>query len=437
MIWYFKELKMKHWKSVAMVLGILTILATVNIEIAPAAPWQGSQNQDSGFLRIKNPEDPMFPLELAKPRELWRAGGDDYGEDEILGFITDVEIDQEGTCYLLHSTLNLINVYSAEGEYLRRIGGEGEGPGEFRNASEFMLMPDGTFGVLQPMPAKVVTLDRQGIPGSYFSLCNGSRGLSLVEKAQAAGEHLAIGMACANYEAGGVDYILSFVDSDGIPLQVIRQETEVDPHGNINIGGSHDKEYIRHWSLAADGRIYVSPLEDRYLFEVYNPRGELERVVERKYKTIKRSDEDLAVDKKRQEEMNERFGGMVQLMSREYERDISEIHCRPGGELWISSSQGRRDCPEGTIGLFDVFDSEGRFHHQIGLLVDYNPKKDDYLLVEDRLFILKQAKVRPASVSSSTSGGVSTMVITSGGGEEEEEDEGDAVPPSVICYELP
>ena len=426
-------------KGIVIGLVFLVGFSAINYDLAPAAPWLGSQDLDGGVLKIKNPEDPMFPLELAAPQELWRVGGDDYGEDEILGFITDVEIDQEGTCYLLDSTLNLINVYSAEGEFQRRIGGEGEGPGEFRNVSEFMLMPDGTFGVLQLMPAKVVTLDRQGIPGSYFSLCNGARGLSLVEKAQAAGQHLVIGMACANYEAGGVDYILTFVDTGGNPLQVIRQETEVDPHGNINIGGMHDKEYIRYWTLASDGRVYVAPLEDRYLFEVYNSSGALERVIERKYKTVKRSDEDLAADRKRQEEMNERFGGMVQLMSRDNERDIEEIHCRPNGELWITSSQGRRDCPEGTIGLFDVFDADGRFHHQVGLQADYNPKKDDYLLVGDRLFILKQAKVRPASVSSSTSGGISTMVIMSGGGgdEDEDEDEADAVPPSVICYKLP
>ena len=409
---------------------------STNVSPVKAATWQGSLKNTNGIPTVMNPQDPMFPPEMIQPEELWRVGGEDFGDDEVLGFITDVQIDEEGTCYLLDSTLNLINVYSADGKFLRRIGREGEGPGEFRNASEFILMPDGMFGVLQIMPAKVVTLDRQGVPGGYFSLCNGDRGLSMIEGAQAAGDYLVIGMACANFEASGVDYTLSFVDTNGETLQLIRQETEIDPNGNINIGGIHDNEFIEYWTLAADGRVFVSPFKDKYLIEVYDSRGGLVRVINREYKTVKRSDEDLAADKKRQEDMNKRFGGMVQIMSRQNERDIAAMHQRPSGELWVTSSQGMRDCPAGTIGLFDVLDEEGRFHHQVGFQVDYNPKKDDFLVVKDRLFILKQAKVRPASMSSSVSGGVSTVVFTSGGSEEED-DEGDSDPPSVICYRLP
>jgi len=148
-------------------------------------------------------------------------------------------------------------------------------------------------------------------------------------------------------------------------------------------------------------------------------------------------DEDLAADKKMADEMAKQYGGMVQLQTREYERDIEEMHARSDGRLWVVSSEGSRDCPEGVVGLFDVFDADGKYLKQIGLNLDYNEKKDDFLLVGDLLFVLKQAKVRPASMSSNVSGGMATMIIRGGPGEDEEGDEGDEVPPGVVCYRLP
>jgi len=415
---------------------VWSVMSLIALSPRPeAAAWDGTTEIVDGVRHVANPEAPPQDLELRVPRELWRVGGEDDRGGELLGFVTDVQVDDEGTCYLLDSTLNRICAYSAEGEFLRVIGREGEGPGEFRNVGEFMLMPDGNFGVLQFMPAKVVTLDRQGVPGGDFSLCDGARGLSLIERARSVGDHVVIGTACGNFEAGGVDYALAFVAPDGERLHVIRQETEINPHGNINVGGQHDKDFVRHWDLAPDGRVFVSPVEDRYLIDVYDERGGLVQRITRKYETLRRSDEDLAADRKRQEDMDRRFGGMVQLLSNEYERDIAVLHGRPDGELWVASSRGLRECPDGTIGLFDVFDTEGRNVRRVGLAVDYDPRKDDYLLVGDRLFVLKQARVRPASTSSSMSGGVTSLVIMGGGGDDEE-DEGDETPPSVVCYAL-
>ncbi len=414
------------------------LILTLSLTAAPyALAWEGSETVTDGVQHVMNPHDPINAQQVIPLEELWRTSVEEDDEDAGMGFVTDVQIDSDGNFYLLDSSLNEINVLSSDGELLRQIGREGEGPAEFRNVSDFMIMPDGTFGVLQVMPAKVVTMDRMGIPGGYFSICGGAGGLSLIDRAQSAGGHLVMGLSCANYEVYGVDYSLAFLDSDGEVQQIIRQETEIDPTGNINIGGVHDKEFIRYWTLAPNGLVYVSPYPDQYAIEVYNAQGDLVQVIGRDYKTIKRSKEALAADRKRQEEMNERFGGMVKLATRKVERDIAELHYRANGELWVSSSKGRRDCPEGMIGLFDVFDKAGRFDHTVGLQADYNPKKDDFLIVGDNLFILKQAKVRPASSSSTSSGGISTITFVAGGGSDDDDDEEDMTPPSVVCYQLP
>ena len=137
----------------------------------------------------------------------------------------------------------------------------------------------------------------------------------MIEKAQAAGNQIVIGVGCANYSAMGVDYSLSFVGTDGAILHNIREKTEVSTNGSINVGGGHDCEFIQYWTLGLDGRVFVSEEKDEYAIDIYNSRGVLERQIHREYQTVKRSKENRAADKKRADEMAKKFGGMVKLQN--------------------------------------------------------------------------------------------------------------------------
>ena len=50
--------------------------------------------------------------------------------------------------------------------------------------------------------------------------------------------------------------------------------------------------------------------------------------------------------------------------------DIESLLPRPDGTLWVLTSRGRQGRPEGSVGVFDVFDAEGRFRHQLDLRAD-------------------------------------------------------------------
>ena len=60
--------------------------------------------------------------------ELWRLGGDSEDEEEFFGVISDIDIDAAGQVYLLDSQLNEAKIYTKDGEFVRSIGREGEGP---------------------------------------------------------------------------------------------------------------------------------------------------------------------------------------------------------------------------------------------------------------------------------------------------------------------
>jgi hypothetical protein len=77
-----------------------------------------------------------------------RSGGVIIGELEgedvyVFGRISGVTVDSRGQIHVADSQALEIRVFSREGEFLRRVGRDGEGPGEFRHIGGLALAPDG------------------------------------------------------------------------------------------------------------------------------------------------------------------------------------------------------------------------------------------------------------------------------------------------------
>lgn len=54
-------------------------------------------------------------------------------DDVMLGRITSFTVDNEGRVFMADRDQNLIHMYESDGTYLRQVGSEGKGPGEFGN----------------------------------------------------------------------------------------------------------------------------------------------------------------------------------------------------------------------------------------------------------------------------------------------------------------
>ena len=75
--------------------------------------------------------------------EVYRLGTPSGEDWEQFGSV-NVAFDGSGQLYVLDHHVDSIFVVGREGEYLRALGGPGEGPGEFRNAAEFAVMRNGS-----------------------------------------------------------------------------------------------------------------------------------------------------------------------------------------------------------------------------------------------------------------------------------------------------
>jgi len=75
--------------------------------------------------------------------EVFRVGSIDGDVWETFGQIADLAFDAEGNLFVLDRQASQVTMIDREGNFVRTIGSEGEGPGEFRMPMQFTVMHDG------------------------------------------------------------------------------------------------------------------------------------------------------------------------------------------------------------------------------------------------------------------------------------------------------
>ncbi len=91
----------------------------------------------TGMVRVYNRDllrsSPEPDFVLVEELRLGQATGGPAGEEpEVFGDLVGLAVDEVGRIYVADRTTQDIGVFDPKGHFLRRFGGEGEGPGEFR-----------------------------------------------------------------------------------------------------------------------------------------------------------------------------------------------------------------------------------------------------------------------------------------------------------------
>jgi hypothetical protein len=211
------------------------------------------------------------------------------------------------------------------------------------------------------------------------------------------------------------------VDSKGQETARYCQDTRTIEMAKAVLDDMEWDTFDRRWLVGRDGRVYACVTYPDYRVHVWNPDGTVDRIIEREYTHRKRTDE----EKRIVTDMMTLFSAQIpncEVRITDYTKDIESIFVRDDGSLWVLSSNGSRDQPEGSLGIFDVYDQEGRFVRQVTLMGEGDPLTDGYYFVGDRLYVVTDLL---QAVISLQSGGQSVDL-----GEEEPE------PMSVICYQI-
>jgi hypothetical protein len=318
-----------------------------------------------------------------------------------------------------------VKLFNDGGGYIRTIGREGEGPGEFRGPTDMFLTADGNVAVLQLRPGKIVLLTPEGEPAGEFLLPRpeGGGNQMLWGGRSAAGHFLIESSsmsiqatkgvrttALAAYTPEGEEVARYFEDSIDLNFAVL----EIDERKGIR----------PTWSVRSDGTVYVVPVFGEYEIHIFRPDGTPGRIVKRRFEHLKRTAEEM-------EEQKSRFvirGPTVEpkITVSEYHPDIARIYPRADGTFWILTSRGRREIPEGALGVFDVFDAQGRFLRPVTLMGQGDPVEDAYFLIGDRLYVVTGFAQATRAMHA----------MDDRSKREEEEIAEDLMPMEVICYSL-
>ncbi len=398
----------------------LALVLVLGLVVAGPAPVAAQE-------QVMNPASTAKGSETIELKELWRVGGWD-DEDTLFGVITDIITDDEGNFYMLDSQLLEVQVYSPDGEYLRTIGREGEGPGEFRLAFNLLRLPSGNIGVLQAFPSKIIGLTPDGDPADGFELPKGESetGFKVLFQAQSAGDDVAVvyGFNVPS-ESGFIQKgIGSLFGPSGDNERMLYSQDSGMNAADPKIAEVEWDTFRNRWSAGRDGRVYSAVDFGEYKVNVWNNDGKLSHVINREYPPHKRDQEELD----RVMEIYKGFTRQIPIPNIKYEIEddwnpIQALSARDDGTLWVQTSRGAWDVEDGELGHWDVFDKNGKLTRQVILEGQGDPQADGYFFVGDKLFVV-------------TDWLDALMALQGGAGAADEADD-DAAPMEIICYQLP
>jgi len=407
----------------AAIAGVMLAALFLGSGATVAADWSGRETTTDGVRHVENPATPQYGSVTVDLEELWRIGGETDADGEFFGVLGQITADGDGNVYLLDSQLHEVKIFSRDGEYVRTIGHEGEGPGEFRRPSDLFLTPDGLVAVVQAFPAKIVLMTKEGEPAGEYPLPKGEGGgFSGVSGGRLGVDQVVLVERNREMKNGSMDFHTDLVRVDRSGNETARY-MELTAHWNqaeTVVDETDSRGWGLFWDVATDGRVFASWMFHDYAVHVWNPDGTDDRVISRAYSPLPRSEA-------ARERVRERMKPILRWVPNgtikvsDTERAIVGIFPRADGTVWVLSGDGATHRPDGALGVFDVFDGDGHYTRQVTLNGQGDFQEDGFFFVGDRVYVVEGLR------------GAQDAMRGVGG---DESADTDLEPVAVICYRL-
>lgn len=370
---------------------------------AVGGDWAGTITDSAGVAVVSNPMEGIWDdrtrWTLAEELRIGTSGGD---ADYQFGQITGIAELPDGRIAVMDGQGQELRVYSAEGEYLARVGGPGSGPGEFAlgagpvlvGPGDSIYVPDAQNQRMNKFtptlePAGSSPLDfTMGIPLAWQDtpsgrIVNQIRPLGIPGQPAADSSDLIVERG----SSGAItDTLLTFPSGrtfllrDGVP-----DFTFFSPEPT--------------WTLTTSGSLAFG-VNDRYRFRVFED-GELVRIFERASTVEPVSEADQGMIRDAMVRIWEDFGlaGPQLAIMRDAIGFADSypayalVRGGPEGTIWVQHLQTPTDLTaeqradfNPTLGFggrtWDVFDAEGRYLGEMRMPERYQPLR----MNDDRIY---------------------------------------------------
>ncbi len=406
-----------------MKLLVVTLLLLVSLPV-----MAGEIIQSDGITTVRNNE-PALPAVTLQLEELWRRGGED--DEVMIGLPVEALADDEGLVYLADQQLCQVHVFGTDGELVKTLSREGDGPGEVRGPVDLVRLPDGTFGLAEFFPGKITKVTGDDLPAGNITvdISGGvTGGFTLQTMAESVGDHLIVAGSRSLPQEKFTErtHFLASIDQEG--QQLVRYMEQVSriqrPHSVV-----HEDDFLPSFPLASalgpDGRVYTPSDRENYVVSVFQADGTLDRIIERPgFETWTRTKQDT----RRITTLFESWAGAnpdtwPRFDLKKTERAINTLHIDGQGRLWVQHSRSNRGLPADNFLSLDLYDAKGHWQREVRLACEGNPVSDGVRFLRDgRLLLIKGFVVaRLACLGSGTP--------TLG------EDETEVI--EIVCYQIP
>ncbi len=105
------------------------------------AEWKGTIEEVDGVTIVKNPKEPMYGENICIIEEELSIGEAEGQEEYMFSMIRGIEVDDEENIYVVDYKRKHIRKFDKNGGFLRMIGREGQGPGEFQQIQNIQITP--------------------------------------------------------------------------------------------------------------------------------------------------------------------------------------------------------------------------------------------------------------------------------------------------------
>lgn len=363
-------------------------LATLLILVAIDALTPCSNAWGEGVPKMTNPATPIHGVESRILVEQWRAGGD--ADEVFFGSVAGIVSDAAGNIYVLDGQQSCVQVYAPDGSWLRTIGRRGEGPGEVDGPDGILLDQRGRVCLFQAPMGRIVRLNSDGTPaGSLAYRSDDGRdgavtillgGETVRDRQILAGMHLTF----SNDGRSTRYYFLALCDAEGARVRPLLEKSEHLDYSDFRMDeASRDFPWSR-WTTDDNGNIYVVPARNEYAIRVYGHDGTLARVIMRDYRSLPRDERlrqrAILVTKGVAKYHRTPLRG---LTVEETEPDVKGIWTVATGDIYVRTSRGDEERPDGCYTVLDQFTREGDFVRQIALSSEADPLRDSMTILRD------------------------------------------------------
>lgn len=391
-----------------------------------ALPALADQAAPADVPVVRNGAESAGGLEVVRLEEMWRAGGEDG--DVIFGHVFRATADADGNVYLVDTQLSEVPVFAPDGELIKTLSREGEGPGETRAPLDAIFLPDGSLGIIQRFPGKVVRIDTDGTPlGDIFFADATEGGFTALYTGRSSGDQLMFVVQRATREENRQvrTFEVGRYDSTGKELACCFSRESVIDFDNPVIRESGILDTVVFGStIGPDGRVYVSTAYDRYAIDVFAPDGTLHHVIEREFTKRPRTDIESGRIQGVFDLWANRGGQIMPTEIYDCAPTIADLYVDGTGNLWVENSRSAEAGPVEAMLTYDVFDAEGHFTRQVALVCDGDPLNDEIFRVRDDMVVLIR-------------GSIPAMYASMADGRAETDDEAAEANMEVVCYRIP